>query len=112
MAHVTAGTPSASTGTPGCRAGMPDAPARTSYSPCCRVRKRQPSLRRRTRNTATACRPETPYCPETAACRDRKSTRLNSSHVAISYAVFCLKKKKKQRKVKRSKKKKTKTKKN
>src|SRR5699024_12637162 len=28
--------------------------------------------------------------------RDRKSTRLNSSHVSISYAVFCLKKKKKQ----------------
>src|SRR5690606_41726460 len=28
------------------------------------------------------------YCP------DRKSTRLNSSHVKISYAVFCLKKKK------------------
>src|SRR5439155_23519126 len=27
------------------------------------------------------------------AQRDRKSTRLNSSHVAISYAVFCLKKK-------------------
>src|SRR5207253_9708370 len=31
------------------------------------------------------------YCHH---CRDRKSTRLNSSHVAISYAVFCLKKKK------------------
>src|SRR5690625_6352000 len=30
-----------------------------------------------------------------AKARDRKSTRLNSSHVAISYAVFCLKKKKK-----------------
>src|SRR2546422_3012700 len=30
---------------------------------------------------------------------DRKSTRLNSSHGYISYAVFCLKKKKKQRKV-------------
>src|SRR5690625_7921575 len=30
--------------------------------------------------------------------RDRKSTRLNSSHVAISYAVFCLKKKKRYRK--------------
>src|SRR5439155_26675686 len=29
---------------------------------------------------------------------DRKSTRLNSSHVAISYAVFCLKKKKQRRK--------------
>src|SRR5690606_41923746 len=27
------------------------------------------------------------------SCRDRKSTRLNSSHVKISYAVFCLKKK-------------------
>src|SRR3989442_9118011 len=30
-----------------------------------------------------------------AARQDRKSTRLNSSHVRISYAVFCLKKKKK-----------------
>src|SRR3712207_7650551 len=30
----------------------------------------------------------------TAAQRDRKSTRLNSSHANISYAVFCLKKKK------------------
>src|SRR5690606_39764451 len=29
---------------------------------------------------------------------DRKSTRLNSSHVKISYAVFCLKKKKKKQK--------------
>src|SRR5688572_32707678 len=28
-------------------------------------------------------------------CKDRKSTRLNSSHSQISYAVFCLKKKKK-----------------
>src|SRR5436305_3604896 len=31
---------------------------------------------------------------KTAAMADRKSTRLNSSHVRISYAVFCLKKKK------------------
>src|SRR3712207_7999014 len=30
-----------------------------------------------------------------AGARDRKSTRLNSSHANISYAVFCLKKKKK-----------------
>src|SRR5690242_20935092 len=30
--------------------------------------------------------------------RDRKSTRLNSSHMSISYAVFCLKKKKKKQK--------------
>src|SRR2546426_3867625 len=32
--------------------------------------------------------------------RDRKSTRLNSSHLVISYAVFCLKKKKKKYKTK------------
>src|SRR5205814_9355340 len=31
--------------------------------------------------------------------RDRKSTRLNSSHLGISYAVFCLKKKKKKKKI-------------
>src|SRR5256885_9338294 len=30
----------------------------------------------------------------TSTCGDRKSTRLNSSHLVISYAVFCLKKKK------------------
>src|SRR2546426_3812269 len=30
---------------------------------------------------------------ESGARRDRKSTRLNSSHLVISYAVFCLKKK-------------------
>src|SRR5258705_9356056 len=30
---------------------------------------------------------------------DRKSTRLNSSHLGISYAVFCLKKKKKKKKL-------------
>src|SRR2546426_2571435 len=32
-----------------------------------------------------------------AVQEDRKSTRLNSSHLVISYAVFCLKKKKKKR---------------
>src|SRR5690625_6177808 len=32
-----------------------------------------------------------------ADCADRKSTRLNSSHVATSYAVFCLKQKNKRR---------------
>src|SRR5438034_8876070 len=32
--------------------------------------------------------------------QDRKSTRLNSSHTVISYAVFCLKKKKQKRKTK------------
>src|SRR5947209_14739529 len=33
--------------------------------------------------------------PDSFAWQDRKSTRLNSSHANISYAVFCLKKKKK-----------------
>src|SRR5437773_8963741 len=32
-----------------------------------------------------------------ARTEDRKSTRLNSSHITISYAVFCLKKKKKKK---------------
>src|SRR5688572_31178296 len=36
-----------------------------------------------------------PMLKETLLQRDRKSTRLNSSHSQISYAVFCLKKKKK-----------------
>src|SRR5688572_32430302 len=40
--------------------------------------------------------------------QDRKSTRLNSSHSQISYAVFCLKKKKKKKKNKKYKKKKKK----
>src|SRR2546426_4656581 len=35
------------------------------------------------------------HCPLGPSYRDRKSTRLNSSHLVISYAVFCLKKKKK-----------------
>src|SRR2546426_6501915 len=34
--------------------------------------------------------------PEGATALDRKSTRLNSSHLVISYAVFCLKKKNQQ----------------
>src|SRR5690606_41676591 len=42
------------------------------------------------RNTLTG----SPYCGSLNSL-DRKSTRLNSSHVKISYAVFCLKKKKK-----------------
>src|SRR5439155_21805023 len=52
-------------------------------------RSRRPSPPWRTPRPA----PATPTGP---ARRDRKSTRLNSSHVAISYAVFCLKKKKKE----------------
>src|SRR5690625_6929404 len=49
----------------------------------------------------SASRPIVSSCPSATrnhspqnSTEDRKSTRLNSSHVAISYAVFCLKKKK------------------
>src|SRR5437764_2070034 len=38
---------------------------------------------------------------EVARLRDRKSTRLNSSHRCISYAVFCLKKKKRRQNIRR-----------
>src|SRR5436853_3658649 len=38
--------------------------------------------------------------PNAVSLSDRKSTRLNSSHLGISYAVFCLKKKKKINKAK------------
>src|SRR5690606_39505414 len=52
-------------------------------------------------------RPPPPYAPKTPTepasnstnRQDRKSTRLNSSHVKISYAVFCLKKKKQAKRV-------------
>src|SRR5437868_7975095 len=55
---------------------------RSSLGRCCRTC--------RTRQTSPA---------GGAFCLDRKSTRLNSSHVSISYAVFCLKKKKKNKKM-------------
>src|SRR5713226_4226010 len=47
-------------------------------------------------------------CRPCAVTTDRKSTRLNSSHPSISYAVFCLKKKKKNKNKKYKKKKKKK----
>src|SRR3712207_8797173 len=53
----------------------------------------QPSLRL-ARPASPAGLPEGEQLPETEAEQDRKSTRLNSSHANISYAVFCLKKKK------------------
>src|SRR5690242_16680681 len=43
----------------------------------------------------TDCSLTVPKTPGPGISTDRKSTRLNSSHMSISYAVFCLKKKKK-----------------
>src|SRR2546426_7621422 len=42
----------------------------------------------------TKYRPERDAAQPAGTASDRKSTRLNSSHLVISYAVFCLKKKK------------------
>src|SRR2546429_7662910 len=56
-------------------------------APCARASRRGPRGRRGCGNGCLR--------PSPAAGRDRKSTRLNSSHGYISYAVFCLKKKKK-----------------
>src|SRR5690349_22973513 len=50
---------------------------------------------------ARSSRKRSSACASRWARRDRKSTRLNSSHVEISYAVFCLKKKKKKKKQKK-----------
>src|SRR5205807_6859256 len=50
----------------------------------------------------TTCSQETATLPSAGpATSDRKSTRLNSSHLVISYAVFCLKKKKKKKRCSR-----------
>src|SRR3712207_9482295 len=49
------------------------------------------------RRLAGPCRRGSGVCRKSRTeSQDRKSTRLNSSHANISYAVFCLKKKKKQ----------------
>src|SRR5699024_12383295 len=69
-----------------------------------RLRRRDGAWRRVVRGTAQRRHPARRRstgrrrgCPRCAVPRttDRKSTRLNSSHVSISYAVFCLKKKNK-----------------
>src|SRR5437667_3046050 len=59
----------------------------------------------RSRRFMPNCAVPTPYANRAGlrSARDRKSTRLNSSHITISYAVFCLKKKKKKRKKKQKK---------
>src|SRR5438045_4625443 len=58
----------------------------------------QPFARRKPARRCGAAPPPAAGLPRGAAAgspRDRKSTRLNSSHLGISYAVFCLKKKSK-----------------
>src|SRR5256885_13305441 len=65
--------------------------SRSSRSPPHRRTKRHPPPIRATSSATTTVSPVTAMH---SSPRDRKSTRLNSSHLVISYAVFCLKKKK------------------
>src|SRR5258708_19150162 len=62
------------------------------YTTLFRSRAHRPARRRGGENPPD-CRAR--VCDGSHAHQDRKSTRLNSSHQIISYAVFCLKKKKK-----------------
>src|SRR5256885_9636939 len=65
--------------------------------PICPEPSRRISLAILIKLTATVFRaPLNSTAASREACADRKSTRLNSSHLVISYAVFCLKKKKNQ----------------
>src|SRR6266496_6278281 len=68
-------------------------PPRSTLFPYTTLFRSSPRRWLRTRRSRPAgCGRELPSPP--APGEDRKSTRLNSSHVEISYAVFCLKKKK------------------
>src|SRR5438876_12406590 len=70
----------------------------SGYDPACRDCPRLAGHLDRVRQEHPGyhARPVAPFGPKRAALLvDRKSTRLNSSHPSISYAVFCLKKKKK-----------------
>src|SRR5437870_7485523 len=57
------------------------------------LNRHQPKLIRKIIRVDCRKTPSSPRFKKEQPMRDRKSTRLNSSHVAISYAVFCLKKK-------------------
>src|SRR5699024_12121342 len=69
--------------------GAPQAPCRLLHAPRPRFCVSSPA-----RCISTAAAYLADQCFRERHVLDRKSTRLNSSHVSISYAVFCLKKKK------------------
>src|SRR5438067_4404880 len=66
-------------------------PPRSTLFPYTTLFRSRPRRRRHRPDRAEAV----PEADRAQRVRDRKSTRLNSSHVSISYAVFCLKKKNK-----------------
>src|SRR2546427_5774535 len=79
-----------------CRNTLSEAPSGETANPCMwRFVVSSSALTSRSRTTS-------PGCTRSVGGTDRKSTRLNSSHSQISYAVFCLKKKKKESLVSRA----------
>src|SRR5438034_11565886 len=66
---------------------------RSRYCPNCAPAREQVAPPRDLRRAPAARRSRPAERPPMFLKRDRKSTRLNSSHTVISYAVFCLKKK-------------------
>src|SRR5437588_8785005 len=79
------------------------ASARAASSMSSKLQRARPQMRgpgtsRATASTLSKSPREAAGKPASMTSTDRKSTRLNSSHTVISYAVFCLKKKKKNRK--------------
>src|SRR5947199_778293 len=71
---------------------IPPTPITTLFPYTTLFRSSKTYKRRRLNSTTTKPRSSLPQISRFR--RDRKSTRLNSSHLGISYAVFCLKKKK------------------
>src|SRR5438132_4505418 len=73
-------------------------PPRSTLFPYTTLFRSRPMLARRTVEELRALyRAREPFYRRAHIVVDRKSTRLNSSHTVISYAVFCLKKKKQTR---------------
>src|SRR5437899_9027262 len=78
-------------------------PPRSTLFPYTTLFRSSPECRRRNPDPPRRCRlpgrgARSAWTARRSRCReDRKSTRLNSSHLGISYAVFCLKKKKKKK---------------
>src|SRR2546421_8034344 len=77
----------------GC-AAVSESTAVGSAAPLCRSRPDSLAVISRKTSEKSPKPPRPAYARRARAPRDRKSTRLNSSHDQISYAVFCLKKKK------------------
>src|SRR5215211_8735818 len=70
-------------------------PPRSTLFPYTTLFRSSPPPRSPGRRHRRRCRGRVPRARPLPRGEDRKSTRLNSSHTVISYAVFCLKKKKK-----------------